>query len=55
MTDDAMMEVLRRIQANLAGLDRRVTAQLNVLQQDVRMIRAAIHDMGNTRVTEGEV
>jgi hypothetical protein len=54
MTDDAMMEVLRRIQANLAGLDRRVTAQLNVLQQDVRMIRAAIHDMGNTRVTEGE-
>jgi hypothetical protein len=55
MTDDAMMEVLRRIHANLAGLDRRVTAQLNVLQQDVRMIRAAIHDMGNTRVTEGEV
>jgi len=55
MPDDAVMEILRRIQTSLAGLDRRVTGQLNVLQQDVRMVRAAIHDMGETRVTEGEV
>ena len=51
MADDAVMEILRRIQANLAGLDRRVTGQLNGLSQDVRMIPAAIHDMGETRVT----
>jgi len=55
MPDDAVMEILRRIQTSLAGLDRTVTGQLNVLQQDVRMVRAAIHDMGETRVTEGEV
>jgi hypothetical protein len=55
MADDAVMEILRRIQANLAGLDRRVTGHLNVLSQDVRMIRAAFHDMGETRATEGEV
>ena len=54
MADDAVMEILRRIQANLAGLDRRVTGQLNVLSQDVRMVRAAIHDMGETRVEELE-
>jgi ubiquinone biosynthesis protein UbiJ len=55
MAEDAVMEFLRRIHANLAGLDRKVTGQFNVLSQDVRMIRAAIHDMGETRVTEGEV
>jgi ubiquinone biosynthesis protein UbiJ len=26
-----------------------------MLTQDVRMIRAVIHDMGETRVTEGEI
>jgi hypothetical protein len=25
------------------------------VKQDVRMIRATIHDMGETRVTEGEI
>jgi ubiquinone biosynthesis protein UbiJ len=55
MADDAVMEILRRIQASIAALDRRVTGQLNILSQDVRMIRSTIHDMGETRVTEGEV
>jgi cob(I)alamin adenosyltransferase len=69
MTDDAVMPILRNIQADLASvkadltdlkvsvgaLDRRATGQLNVLQQDVRMIRAALHDIGETRVTEGEI
>ena len=39
-------------------LDHKVSGQgrdLAVVMQDVRMIRAAIHDMGETRVTEGQV
>ena len=58
MTDDAVMPILRMIQENLAALDRKVSGQgrdLAMVMQDVRMIRAAIHDMGETRVTEGEV
>jgi hypothetical protein len=39
------------LQVLTAGL----TGQLDVLQQDVRMVRAVTHDMGETRVIEGEV
>ncbi len=43
------------LRAQIASLDRKVTGQISILSQDVRMIRATIHDMGETRVTEGEV
>jgi ubiquinone biosynthesis protein UbiJ len=42
----------------VSGLDRKVSDQgrtLNIVKQDVRMIRSTIHDMGKTRVTEGEI
>jgi ubiquinone biosynthesis protein UbiJ len=39
------------IRAQVGGHSR----QLDVLQQDVRMIRIAINDMERTRVTAGEV
>ena len=58
MADDIVMQILQAIQANLAALDRKVSGQgrtLDVVRQDVRMIRATIRDMGETRVTEGEV
>ncbi len=58
MTDDIAVPILRTIQADLAALNRKVSAQghdLSDVKQDVRMIRAAIHDMGETRVTEGEI
>jgi hypothetical protein len=58
MTDDIVVPILRTIQADLAALNRKVSAQghdLSDVKQDVRMIRAAIHDMGETRVTEGEI
>ena len=54
MTDDAVLPILQNIQDNLAALDRKVTTldrkvsgqgrDLAVVMQDVRMIRAAIHD-----------
>jgi hypothetical protein len=53
MADDAVTEMLRRIQASIAALDRRVTGQLNVLSQDVRMIRSSIHDMGEPESLKG--
>jgi ubiquinone biosynthesis protein UbiJ len=37
------------------ALDHKVTTQHAILTQDVRMIRSTIHDMGKTRVTEGEI
>jgi hypothetical protein len=57
MADDVVMQILQAIQANLAALDRKVSGQgrtLDVVKQDVRMIRATIRDMGETEVTEGE-
>lgn len=69
MADDALPEILRAIQESIVALgyvvealdnkfealDNKVTRQHAVLTQDVRMIRTAIHDMGKTRVTEGEI
>jgi hypothetical protein len=48
MADDVVMQILQAIQANLAALDRKVSGQgrtLDVVRQDVRMIRATIRDM----------
>jgi septal ring factor EnvC (AmiA/AmiB activator) len=60
MADDIVMQILQAIQANLAALDEKVSAldrkvsgqgrTLDVVRQDVRMIRATIRDMGETRV-----
>jgi hypothetical protein len=69
MADDAVMEVLLRIQASIVtldqkiatldqkivGLDEKFTTQYTILAQDVRMIRGGIHDMVRTRVTAGEM
>ena len=44
------------LDSKVTTLDRKVSGQgrdLAVVMLDVRMIRAAIHDMGKTRVTEG--
>jgi hypothetical protein len=56
------LEILKALQRSIATLDHKVatldhkvTKQHAILTQDVRMIRAAIHDMGETRVTEGEM
>jgi hypothetical protein len=48
MADDIVMQILQAIQAKLADLDRKVSDQgrtLNIVKQDVRMIRSTIHDM----------
>jgi hypothetical protein len=66
MADDAVMEILKRIQASIAAMDEKFTTQLAamdekftrqniVLAQDVRFIRGGIQDMARTRVTAGEV
>lgn len=43
--------LLPRLEAETAGLTRAVVG----LQQDVRMIRAAVNDMAHTRVSTGEI
>jgi ubiquinone biosynthesis protein UbiJ len=64
--EDVVLEILktiqnsigaldRKVEASVAALDHKVTRQHAILTQDVRMIRAAIHDIGETRVTEGEI
>ena len=58
MADDLVMQILQAIQAKLADLDRKVSDQgrtLNIVKQDVRMIRSTIHDMGKTHITEGQI
>jgi len=55
MTDDVVLPILQSIQANLAALDRKLSRDLDIVKQDVRMIRSTIHDMGKTRVSEGEI
>jgi ubiquinone biosynthesis protein UbiJ len=55
MANDVVLEILKTLQRSIAALDHKVTRQHAILTQDVRMIRAAIHDMGETRVTEGEI
>jgi hypothetical protein len=66
MADDAVIEILKGIQASIVALenktqasidalDRKVTRQHAMVTQDIRMIRTAVHDMGKTRVTEGEI
>ena len=59
------LEILRTIQADLAEmrselatLNRHVGDQdrlLNILQQDTREIRSALHDMARTNLTSREV
>lgn len=54
-----------KIEATLHTIDNRInghtiavsllTDQMNTLQQDVRMMRAAINDMEAIRITKGEV
>jgi hypothetical protein len=69
IADDAELKILQTILESLTALDRRVeavdrkveavdhkvTRQHAILTQDVRMIRAAIHDMREAGVTKGEV
>jgi hypothetical protein len=49
------LEILRRIQASIATLDRKVTAHIVKKKTDLRVIRSALRDMGGTRVSEGGV
>ena len=39
----------------LTAIDRKFTREFEIVKQDIRMIRSTIHDMGETRVTEGEI
>jgi len=43
------------LRINLAVVDRSLTREFEIVKQDVRMIRSTIEDMGETRVTEGEI
>jgi hypothetical protein len=55
MADDAVIEILNKIQASIVALDEKFTRHHTILAQDVRMIRGGIRDMVMTRVTAGEV
>jgi hypothetical protein len=49
------LEILRRIQASVATLDRKVTAHIAKKKTDLRAIQSALRDMGGTRISEGGV
>ena len=56
-----LREALALIIARLDSIDARVAGlplignAIDVLQRDMRMVRAAINDMGRTNITAGEV
>jgi hypothetical protein len=47
------LEILRRIQASIATLDRKVAAHIVKKKTDLRVLRSALRDMGGTRISEG--
>jgi hypothetical protein len=49
------LEILRRIQASIATLDRKVTAHIVKKKTDLRVIKSALRDMGGARISEGGV
>jgi len=53
LTGMTELEILRRIQASIATLDRKVTAHIVKKKTDLRGIRSALRNMGGTRVSEG--
>jgi ribosomal protein S3AE len=65
MTDDIVLEILKGLQASVADLAREQVAMrrdisilardVSILTQDGRMIRAALADLGKTRVSSGEI
>ena len=58
MVDDAILEILHAIQADLAAVKTDIAVhirKLDMLQQDTRMIRGAVNDFARENVTAGEV
>jgi polyhydroxyalkanoate synthesis regulator phasin len=65
MPEDIVLEILKRIQSDMAAVKSdmsnvkqhiaELTIGQNVLVQEGRMIRAALNDLGKTRVSAGEV
>jgi hypothetical protein len=49
------LEILRRIHASIATLDRKVTAHIVKKRTDLQVLRSALRDLGGTRVSEGGV
>jgi Cu/Ag efflux protein CusF len=65
MTENLVLEILRGLQTDIAGLKTDVAElrrqgnvharTLDILSQDARMIRAAVNDIARVDVTAGEV
>jgi hypothetical protein len=53
LTRMSELEILRRIHASIATLDRKVTAHIVKKNTELRVLRSALRDMGGTRVSEG--
>lgn len=51
MSNDIILKILRDIQARQAADSRR----LEIMQQDIRMLRAALNDFAKTNVSSGEI
>lgn len=51
MADEVVLKILRDIQARQAADSRR----LEMMQQDIRMLRAALNDFAKTNVSSGEI
>jgi hypothetical protein len=49
-----VLEILKKLQAGQSRLEARVEA-LMAMQEDIRMIRAAVNDIAAVNVTSGEI
>jgi hypothetical protein len=52
--ESVVLEILKKLQAGQSRLEARVDA-LMVMQEDIRMIRAAVNDIAAVNVTSGEI
>ena len=58
MTDDAIVPILRTIQADLAAVKRQGASHARLLEDlmtEVRMVKAAVNDIAELKVSPGEI
>jgi hypothetical protein len=58
MADDAVLPILRTIQTDLAAVKRQGASHARLLEElmtEVRMVKAAVNDIADLKVSPGEI
>jgi ubiquinone biosynthesis protein UbiJ len=58
MADDAVLPILRTIQTDLAAVKRQGASHARLLEElmtEVRMVKAAVYDIADLKVSPGEI